>query len=220
MIKAVLFDLDGTLVNSLADLANSVNFALSSLGFKTHETEEFKYFVGDGIPKMIERALPEDKRDEINVQKVKDVFLKYYALHFADNTVPYDGIIELVSHLSKSGIKIAVVTNKAQEMADKVVFGAFGNVFDLVFGKREGIPAKPDPAAAIAVMKHLNVTPEECIFIGDSGVDVLTGANSKALPVGELWGYREEEELLKNGAKYIIKRPEELLEIINGINNH
>ena len=140
-----------------------------------------------------------------------------YTVHFADNTVAYGGVKELVSALKQSGIKIAVVTNKAQEMADKVVLSAYGDVFDIIFGKREGIPSKPDPAAAIAVMKELGVKPDECIFIGDSGVDVLTGVNSGAVPVGELWGYREEEELLNGGAKYIIKKPEELLGIIDEI---
>ena len=217
MIKAVLFDLDGTLVNSLSDLANAVNFALGAFGFKPHETEEFKYFVGDGIPMMIKRALPENSRDFDTVEKVKKVFFEHYSVHFADNTLPYDGVKELISALKQREIKIAVVTNKAQEMADKVVFGAYGDVFDIVFGKREGIPSKPDPAAAITVMNDLGVKPEECIFIGDSGVDVLTGVNSGAVPVGELWGYREEEELLNGGAKYIIKKPEELLGIIDEI---
>ena len=217
MIKAVLFDLDGTLVNSLADLANAVNFALAAFGFKPHEIEEFKYFVGDGIPMMIKRALPENNRDFDTVEKVKKVFFERYSAHFSDNTVVYDGVRELLSALKQGGIKIAVVTNKAQEMADKVVFGACGDVFDIVFGKREGIPSKPDPAAAIMVMEKLGVKPNECIFIGDSGVDVLTGVNSGAVPVGELWGYREEEELLNGGAKYIIKKPEELLCIIDEI---
>lgn len=219
MIKAVLFDLDGTLVNSLVDLANSVNFALDKFGFETHKTEEFKYFVGDGIPKMIERALPVGNRDKDTIEKVKKVFFESYSVHFADNTAPYDGVKELVSALKEMGMKVAVVTNKAQEMADKVVTSAYGDVFDCVFGKREGLPAKPDPTAAIMTMKELGVKPQECIFIGDSGVDVLTGANSGALPVGELWGYREETELLKGGARYIIRKPAELLKIINDLQN-
>lgn len=218
MIKAVLFDLDGTLVNSLVDLANSVNFALDKFGFETHKTEEFKYFVGDGIPKMIERALPVGNRDKDTIEKVKKVFFESYSVHFADNTAPYDGVKELVLALKEMGMKVAVVTNKAQEMADKVVTSAYGDVFDCVFGKREGIPSKPDPTATITVMNKLCVKPDECIFIGDSGVDVLTGVNSGAVPVGELWGYREEDELLNGGAKYIIGKPEELLSIIDEIN--
>ena len=218
MIKAVLFDLDGTLVNSLVDLANCVNHSLEAKGFATHNTEEFKYFVGDGIPKMIERALPKEYRNEKLVNEVKDIFLPYYAIHYADNTIAYDGMIELVSALKSQGIITAVVTNKEQNMANKVVTKLYGNVFDLVFGKRDGIPAKPDPTAALMTMEKLGVKPCECVFVGDSGVDVATAVNSGAVPVGVLWGFRKEDELIANGAKHVISKPQELLKIIEDIN--
>lgn len=219
MIKAVLFDLDGTLVDSLTDLAYGVNRAIAKKGFATHPVEAFKYFVGDGIPKMIERALPENHRDSATVNEIKKDFLEYYSLHYADNTYAYKGMPELVNTLKKRGFIVAVVTNKQQDMADEVVKSLYGNVFDLIFGKREGIPAKPDPTAALMAMEQLGVKPEECIFIGDSGMDVATAVNSGAVPVGELWGFRKEDELLKNGAKYIIKKPEELLDIIEELKN-
>ena len=218
MIKAVLFDLDGTLADSLIDLADGVNRAIASKGFPTHEVEAFKYFVGDGIPKMIERALPESNRDAATINEIKDIFLPYYAIHYADNTYAYAGMPELVNTLKSQGFIVAVVTNKEQHMANEVVKSLYGDVFDLIFGKRDGIPAKPDPTAALMAMKELGVTPEECVFIGDSGMDVATAVNSGAVPVGELWGFRKEDELLENGAKYIIRQPQELLDIIKELN--
>ncbi|MBR6502719.1 MAG: HAD family hydrolase [Clostridia bacterium] len=218
MIKAVLFDLDGTLADSLIDLADGVNRAIASKGFPTHEVEAFKYFVGDGIPKMIERALPESNRDAATINEIKDIFLPYYAIHYADNTYAYAGMPELVNTLKSQEFIVAVVTNKEQHMANEVVKSLYGDVFDLIFGKRDGIPAKPDPTAALMAMKELGVTPEECVFIGDSGMDVATAVNSGAVPVGELWGFRKEDELLENGAKYIIRQPQELLDIIKELN--
>ena len=218
MIKAVLFDLDGTLADSLIDLADGVNRAISSKGFPTHEVEAFKYFVGDGIPKMIERALPADCRNTEMVNEIKDIFLPYYAVHYADNTYAYSGMPELVDTLKNQGFIVAVVTNKEQDMANEVVTSLYGNVFDLIFGKRDGIPAKPDPTAALMAMEELGVKPEECVFLGDSGMDVATAVNSGAVPIGELWGFRKEDELLANGAKYIISKPQELLDIIKELN--
>ncbi len=218
MIKAVLFDLDGTLADSLIDLADGVNRAVSQFGYPTHDVEAFKYFVGDGIPKMIERALPEGHRDADTVNKIKDIFLPYYAIHYADNTYAYHGMPELVNMLKAKGFIVAVVTNKEQNMANEVVTSLYGDVFDLIFGKRDGIPAKPDPTAALMAMEELGVKPHECVFIGDSGMDVATAVNSGAVPVGELWGFRKEDELLENGAKYIINTPQELLTIIEELN--
>ncbi len=218
MIKAVLFDLDGTLADSLIDLADGVNRALAQKSYPTHPVEAFKYFVGDGIPKMIERALPEYARTTNTVNELKNIFLPYYGLHYADNTYAYDGCKELVNTLKQKGFIVAVVTNKDQVMADEVVVSLYGDVFDLIFGKRDGIPAKPDPTAALMAMKELGVQPSECVFLGDSGMDVATAVNSGAVPVGELWGFRQRDELLSNGAKYIINKPLELLDLIEELN--
>ena len=218
MIKAVLFDLDGTLANSLQDLADAVNYALKLHGYPTHETEAFKMFVGDGIPKMIERALPEGHRNSDTVELLRSNFLEFYSVHYADNTASYEGIQELLSELKKRELIIAVVTNKAQDMADIVVSKLYGDTFKFVFGKRDGVPAKPDPTLTLLAMKDLGVEPNECIFLGDSGVDILTGLNSGALPVGELWGFRGEAELRENGAAHIITKPLELLDILDQIN--
>ncbi len=215
MIKAILFDLDGTLADSIKDLSTSTNLALEKNGYPTRQRAEFNYFVGDGMPKMIERALPETARDEDTVKKVLADFLAHYSHHYADKTSSYEGVPELVDTLKKQGLIVAVVTNKEQDMANVVVERLYGEgTFDLIFGKQEGLPAKPDPTATLLAMKQLGVEPQECVFLGDSGVDVLTGVRSGAVPVGELWGYRDEAELLENGAQYIIERPEQLLDVL------
>ena len=219
MIKAVLFDLDGTIANSLLDLAVSVNHSLKEFGFNERDVQDFRYFAGDGMPKMIERALPEAYRDENTVRAVLSSFLKYYGVHYCDNTKPYDGITEMIDALKNRGIKVAVVTNKAQEMADRVVKKLYGDRFLVIFGKRDGIPSKPDPKSALITMSELGVQPEECIFVGDSGADIKTGVNSGAYPVGVLWGFREKSELISSGAKSIISNPFKLIEIIDKLNN-
>lgn len=214
--KAVFFDLDGTLVNSLIDLAFSVNHVLSLKGFPTHEVEKFKYFAGDGIAKMIERALPADAVDAEEFEEIKKMFLEHYAVHYADNTVAYDGISELIAFLKEQGYKLAVVTNKDQAMAEKVVTKAFGDSFDYILGLRPGVPAKPDPTGVFMAMEELKVSPDECAFVGDTGMDVAAGVNAKAFPIGVLWGFREREELIKFGAKEIAKNAEELKNILIG----
>lgn len=218
MIKAVLFDLDGTLVNSLEDLANSTNYALEKFGFPTHETEKFKYFVGDGMPKLIERVLPIENRDEDTHVKVLECFMNHYREHYVDKTVAYDGIDALINFLKEKDIKLAVISNKAQEMAVTVANKLFGNVFDIVCGKQEGYPAKPDPALTLKVINDLGVTPDECIFIGDSGMDMAVAKNAKCLSIGVLWGFRTMEELGNNGADFIVETPFEILQIVGEIN--
>ncbi len=214
MIKAVIFDLDGTLVNSLYDLANACNYALVQNGFPTHETEKYKYFVGDGIPKLIERILPENQRNDTIKTKVSKKFFEHYTVHYADNTCVYEGLPELIMNIKEIGIKAAVVTNKAEAAAKEVVNRLLPDTFDLVYGQREGIPTKPDPTLTLMAMEALAVKPQECIFIGDSGMDVATAVNSGAIPVGVLWGFRTAEELLQNGARYLIDTPERLINII------
>ena len=218
MIKAVIFDLDGTLVNSLGDLAASTNYALKQFGFPTHETEKFRYFVGDGMPKLIERALPENRRDEATQKSILSVFMNHYREHYADNTTEYDGIKELLFALHKKGIKTAVVSNKADEMTKTVVEKIFGNSFCIIAGKKPGYAPKPNPELTLDTIKKLGVKPYECIFAGDSGMDAKTAVNTGCVAVGVLWGFRTENELRENGAEYIIKKPNELLVILEELN--
>ena len=217
MIKAVLFDLDGTLADSLLDLSIATNYAMGKFGFPPRKTENFKYYAGDGMPKMINRALPENNNSDKLVADIMPVFLKYYGEHYCDNTNAYEGVIELIDSLKSKELLLAVVTNKDEAMAKKVVIKLYGNRFDLILGKRDGIPLKPDPTAALMAMDALGVAPQECVFMGDSRMDVMTGANSGAYPVGVLWGFRKREELIEGGAKSIIEKPQELLAIIESL---
>lgn len=211
---AVFFDLDGTLVDSLHDLALSVNYVLKNNGYPPHPIDAYKYFVGDGIAKLIERALPEANRSSQEIFELKEEFLKYYAKHYADYTTSYDGLNSLVTLLKQKGIKLAVVTNKAQEMAEKVVYNLYGDSFDCILGLRDGLPPKPDPAGILLAMNQLNVNPSKCAFVGDSGMDVAAGVNSGVYPIGVLWGFREKDELIKFGAKDIVSNADELLSVI------
>ncbi len=218
MIKAVLFDLDGTLANTLEDLGCSTNFALRQFGCYEQPIEKFKYFVGNGMKKLIERALPEEKRDEATTNKVLQVFMNHYREHFADKTVAYDGITDLVSSLKQKDMKIAVVTNKAHEMAIQVTEKLFGDTFEIVCGKKDDFPAKPDPMLTLQIISEMGFEPKECLFVGDSGVDAQTAVNAGCIGVGVLWGFREREELVRNGATYIVERPAQILDIIEELN--
>lgn len=219
MIKAVIFDLDGTLVNSLEDLAISTNYALNLFGFPTHETDKYKYFIGDGMQKLIERVLPEDNRDSETKTKVFDAFINYYSKHYLDKTVAYDGIHNVLETLKQDGIKIAVVSNKADKMAKIVVEKIFANIFDFVVGKRDGYPTKPDPKLTLEVIDILGVNPQECAFVGDSGMDMAAAKNSGCLAVGVLWGFRESQELQENGADYLLEKTLDIPELIRKLNN-
>ncbi len=219
MIKAVLFDLDGTLVNSLRDLATSSNYALSCFGYPVHPEESYKIFVGDGMIKLMERILPTDNRDGETVQKLFECFWKHYGEHYTDFTVPYDGINELISSLKETGLKTAVISNKAEKMAVAVVDKLFGDTFDLVYGKRDGFPTKPNPALTLKLIDELGFKPCECVLIGDSGMDVATAVNVGCKGVGVLWGFRNREELLANGASYIAEKPQDIIGILKEIEN-
>lgn len=218
MIKAVLFDLDGTLVNSLYDLATSTNYALEKMGFPTHETDKYRYFVGDGMQKLIERVLPENKRtDEIH-KECYNIFIGHYREHYVDKTCAYEGINELLHALKAKGIKTAVVSNKQHDMAVTVVNKLFSeDAFDFVSGKQENYPAKPDPTLILKIMSDLDVEPHECVMVGDSGMDMAVGVNAGCTAVGVLWGFRTEQELRENGSDYIADCPQQILNIIEAL---
>ena len=211
--KGVIFDLDGTLANTLSDLANAVNYGLSKLGVEIPKLDEYKIFVGDGTDKMIERALKQNATPE-NIAFVKKYYLEHYGKHFVDTTYAYSGMPELIQKLKEKGVTVAVVTNKIDSMAETVVQKLYGKSFDLIYGQRDGVPAKPDPTLTLMALKELNLNPNECAFVGDSSNDVLTGVNAGLYPVGVLWGFRTKEELLSNGAKALANTAEELENIL------
>ena len=215
MVKLVIFDLDGTLLNSLEDLAASTNYALRRHGYPEHELPAYRYFVGNGIDKLLERALPETVRTPENVKKIKEDFVAYYAVHKADFTAPYAGIPELLKELKGQGILLAVASNKYHSATIALVPEYFGEgLFDFVFGQRDGVPIKPDPTIVFDIIAAAGVRKEEVFYVGDSGVDMQTAVNSGVTSVGVTWGFREREELLANGACHIADHPDEIIEII------
>ena len=214
MIKAVIFDLDGTLLNTIDDLANSVNFMLKQFEFPTFSVDEYKYKVGNGMRKLIERALPETHSSNEQIEKSLKVFMDYYNEHKNDNTAPYEDIIDLLNELKIKGIKLAVATNKAHISAKPLIENTFPHIFDEITGQKENVPTKPNPQIVFEILKNLNVTPDECLFVGDSGVDMQTAKNANIKAVGVLWGFRKKDELLNSGADETISSPLELLNFI------
>ncbi|MDR2915810.1 MAG: HAD family hydrolase [Tannerella sp.] len=214
-LKLVIFDLDGTLLNTISDLAHSTNYALEKIGFPGHPVEAYKYFVGNGINKLFERALPENQKTDRNVAHIRDLFLPYYDQHNTDYTRPYDGIPDLLKILQSKNLMMAVASNKYQKATEKLIKHAFPDIsFTAVLGQREGIPVKPDPAIVYDILKTANVLPEETIYIGDSGVDMQTALNCGIISIGVTWGFRPREELETAGANYIADSVNEILEII------
>lgn len=214
MIKSIIFDLDGTLLNTIEDLANACNYALTVLGYETHEVEKYKTFVGNGRYKLVERILPEDSRNSKNIEKALELFDDYYEKHMIDMTRPYDGIMSMLDNLIDKGINIAVVSNKPHEFATEVVKKYFGDKFKVVYGHMKNTKEKPDPWAVLEVIREFNVDKDECLYIGDSEVDINTAKNAGVKSVGVEWGFRGRGELEAEGATYIVENPEQILEIL------
>ena len=214
MIKSIIFDLDGTLLNTIEDLANACNYVLTTLGYKTHEVEKYKTFVGNGRYKLVERMLPEDRRDMENIEKALKLFDTYYEKHMIDMTKPYDGIMEMLDSLINRGINIAVVSNKPHEFTTEVVKNYFRDRFKVVYGHKKNTKEKPDPWAVLEVIEEFNVNKDECLYIGDSEIDINTAKNAGVKSVGVEWGFRGKGELEAAGANYIVNKPEQILEIL------
>ena len=214
MKKAVIFDLDGTLLNTIDDLGDSVNYVLKKHNYPTFSIEEYKYKVGNGMRKLIERSLPENKRNDETIEQILAEFMAYYSEHKMDKTAPYDNIEQLLKTLKQKGVKTAVVTNKAHISAKPLMDEVFPDLFDAVIGQKEGVPTKPDPTSVFAVLKELGVSADECLYLGDSGVDMQTAKNAGIFGIGVLWGFRKADELIENGAKKLIGKPQELLELL------
>ena len=214
MFKIAIFDLDGTLLNTIDDLANACNYALKEFSFPIHEVNKYKIFVGNGIYKLVERAVPNDKRDKETVLKVLGLFTDYYNKHMMDVTKPYEGIIELLDEIKRRNIKLAVVSNKKHEFTLEIVKKYFGNKFDMVIGHRENYKEKPDPTSVLEVLEEFSIEKSNCIYVGDSNIDIITANNAGVKSVGVTWGFRDEEELSKEGATYIVNNIKELRDII------
>jgi len=216
MYSLAIFDLDGTLLNTIVDLANACNYALRTCELPEHPVNTYKTFVGDGVYKLIERMLPDNKRDDLFVQNVKTIFDTYYAQHSLDHTKPYEGIVSLLTRLQSLGIRCAVASNKPHEYTKELVQLMFENKIELAFGQRAGIPTKPDPTIVLEILEYFHVSPKECIYVGDSGVDMYTAQNAGITSVGVLWGFRTREELLGAGAHFVVNDTESLEQLIIG----
>ena len=215
MKKLVIFDLDGTLLETIADLAVATNHALEQLGYPTHETEVIRTYVGNGINKLLERALPANERTEENVMRMRTHFIPYYDAHNADLSAPYPGIVSLLEALQEKGLQLAVASNKYQEATAKLVEQYFPTIsFIEVLGQRDGIAVKPDPIIVFDILKKTDVSNEEVLYVGDSGVDMQTAQNAGVDAVAVTWGFRPRTELESFQPKGLIDKAEELLKFV------
>jgi phosphoglycolate phosphatase len=213
--KAVLFDLDGTLLDTLKDLADAMNIALEKLGFPSHPVEAYNIFVGDGIRCEAERALPPEHRDEETIEKCVAIARQEYDRCWADNTKPYSGIPELLQEIEKLGLPMTILSNKPDDFVQLMVKKLLPNwEFQIVLGLKDSIPRKPDPGAALEIACQLQIAPKDFLYLGDTNTDMQTANAAGMYAVGALWGFRGEEELLSNGAKKLVKIPQQVLELI------
>lgn len=215
MKKLVIFDLDGTLLNTIADLAAAANQALAKLGFPTHEEKAYLHFVGNGIYKLFERALPPHARNPQQVQQMRDLFVPYYNAHGADLTQPYPGIVEVLAALQARGIKLAVASNKYQAATTQLIARFFPEIsFVAVLGQRDGLPVKPDPLFVQEILHLSKESAADTLYVGDSDVDMQTAQNSGVDACGVLWGFRTKAELAAYSPRYLISKPEELIQLV------
>lgn len=212
--KGIIFDLDGTLVNSLEDISDAMNTVLTSLNYPTHTYDTYQYFIGSGLRNLVSKALPASNNTDEQIETCFKSMIKEYREICTFKTKPYNGIIELLDHLATQDFKLAVFSNKADELTKKIATEIFPDYFDAAVGLSTESLKKPNPFEAIEISKNWNLKPEEIIFIGDSDIDMLTANNANMFPVGVSWGYRTEEELTESGAKLVINNPSELLLIL------
>lgn len=210
-----IFDLDGTLLNTIGDLAIACNAVLAKRGLPQHTYDQYCHFVGNGIMRLVERALPEELRTPSTVAAVRADFVQYYTEHIDTFTEPYAGIPELLSELSRRGVRLAVASNKFQAGTEKLIRLFFPDVvFVAVYGQREGVPLKPDPTVVREILLLTGDTPDRVLYIGDSGVDMQTAAAAGIRSAGVTWGFRDRAELEQSGAQHVVDHPGQLLELL------
>lgn len=219
MIKTIIFDMDGTILNTIDDIAIAVNVALKEKNLPLKSIDEVKLAVGNGAKKLIERITPYGTSEALK-HEVFTIYQTYYNAHSQDFTGPYEGIIELLTELKKQGYKLATVSNKYQHLVQELNQNVFQGLFDCAMGETHGIPIKPAPDMVYQVLKDLESIQEESLFVGDSDVDIDTAKNAGMKSVGVTWGFRTQEVLLKHQATYIIHHPDELYAILKEENQH
>jgi len=215
MSKVIIFDLDGTLLDTLEDIAISANFALTSLGFQAQKSEKYRYFVGEGVFKLFENIFTSDPQDKETIQKAVALFESHYAKQFNQNTKLYDGISKMLTFLQKRGFKMAILSNKPDSFTKLCAIKYLREwKFDVVYGAREGVPRKPHPKGALDISELLHVKPEACYYLGDTMIDMQTANGAGMIALGALWGFREEAELREHGAKHLMKTPSEVIKLL------
>ena len=211
--KLAIFDMDGTILSTLDDLANGVDYALSENGLPARSKQETRTALGRGVRFLIEQSVPAGLSDA-EISKVEEDFLKYYKVHSMDNTRPYDGIVELIKEVRASGVKTAVVSNKIDSAVKELCANFFEGAFDVAYGERLGIPRKPDPKPINAIIDEFGLSKDEVVYIGDSEVDLLTANNAGINHIIVTWGFRDRDFLVQNGAKTLVESMDELKEQI------
>jgi phosphoglycolate phosphatase len=215
--RAIVFDLDGTLLDTLADIGDAANAVLQQLGFPAHALDNYRQFVGEGIAVLFQRAVPVDQIDGETISRCVNAFQIAYRRNWLVRTRPYEGILDLLDELPGRGLRMAVLSNKPHEFTQACVGHYFPKApFDVVFGQREGIARKPDPAGALEIAQRLAIPAGEFVYLGDSAIDIQTATHAGMHPVGAAWGFRSVEELRAAGAMAVICRPLELLEFLDG----
>ncbi len=209
----VIFDLDGTLTDTLDDLKNSVNFALSKCGFPERSREEIRSFVGNGVRNLVYRSVPDNTADEA-AEKCLEIFKEHYKNNSCVETKPYDGVVDLLKTLRNSNIKTAVVTNKMHSAAADIVEYFFGGLVDITIGQSDKIAPKPAPDSVFLALENLGVSKENAVYIGDSEVDCITAKNAEIPCIGVTWGFRDREILEEHGADFIADTAEEIINLV------
>jgi phosphoglycolate phosphatase len=213
--RAVLFDLDGTLLDTLADLADAMNRVLNRHGFPGHDYESYKYMIGNGMEILTRRSLPgQSFQEEAVAEYLRQLRVEYEA-HWADQTKPYPGIEELLAFLHRYEMRLTVLSNKADDFTKQMIrhFLPKGD-FEIVEGAKSGVPLKPDPTAALGIASRMNLAPADFLYLGDTGIDMRTARAAGMYPVGVLWGFRKAEELREEGAAFLLKHPAELQDFL------
>lgn len=214
MYHTVIFDLDGTLLNTIEDMADAGNWVCRKHGWPEHTVAEYKTMVGHGIPNLVERFSPEEFRSPLLMANTMAEFCSYYGVHNLDKTAPYDGIHEMLKALKTAGVKMAVYSNKADEFTRVIVEHFFPGVFDIVRGNIPGTPMKPDPTGVYGILKEMGADPANSMFVGDSIVDIRTGHHAGMKGCGVGWGFRPKSALADSGADALVDTAEELRQII------
>lgn len=215
-LRAILFDLDGTLLDTLRDIADSMNAALQRFGFAAHPVEAYRYFVGDSVNSLVRRTLPKEHLNDENIEKCRFSMLDEYSRRWSLNTKPYPGIPELLGELERRDIAKAVLSNKPDnftKLTVKELLSSFS--FDIVQGVNDTVERKPDPAAALSIAEKLKTAPADFLYLGDTNTDMQTSVAAGMYPVGALWGFRTAEELKESGAKILIEKPLDVLKILD-----